>query len=327
MSHARHLHLIEIELASDAKAAPDWVMLIPAGPEVPSTDGRRRRLSNPQSVVDTFKTRAIPKIPVDVEHATHRLAPQGQAAPAYGWVVDMDVREGAVWGRVDWTEQGAAWVAGKNYKFLSAGYRVDKASGEITQITDMGLTNNPGFAMPELASATGDDKEKDTMDKAIAEALGLTETASAADAVVAIGKLKESAETAKAAPPDPDKFVPKAQLDAVNAKLSEHEATETARADTAAVAAVEAAIAEGKIAPAAKDMMVETAKSKGAEAFTASVKDWPKLISDTKALDDKTTETAKSKSHGLTETEIAVASQAGMTAAEFAKAKEEEKEA
>ena len=74
----------------------------------------------------------------------------------------------------------------------------------------VGLTNNPNLDMAALNAA---EEENDPMpDPAVLEALGLNSTASAADAVIAITRLKEARDTAlnSAKTPDPGKFVPKA---------------------------------------------------------------------------------------------------------------------
>jgi len=180
----------------------------------------------------------------------------------------MEVRDRAIWARVDWTAQGAEWVASGAYKFLSIGYFVDKASGEIKRIKSAGLTNTPGFRMPELARADND-KETD-MDKDVLEALGLKPDATTADAVAKITELKSTVETARAGP-DRDKYVPRAQHEAALARIDKFEQADTARATQELTGLVEEGIEAGKIAPAAKDDFIEMARAQGTEKFRATL--------------------------------------------------------
>lgn len=320
MHNARTHHFAPVELAASGAAAPEWVQLLPKGPELPSTDGRKHRLSRPEQVIAAFRQRGHP-LPVDVEHATHVRAPQGLDAPAYGWVREIEMRDGALWGRVEWSEQGSAWVVSKSYKFLSIGYTVEEASGEITNLLSVGLTNTPGFKMPELAKKAGDTQENKTMDKAVLEALGLASDATAADVVAKIKDLKTEVHTASTKAPDPELWVAKAQLDAANTKLTTLEAEQTARADKEIADAVDAGVAAGKIAPAAKDGYLAMAKAVGAAAFTATVAKMPVIVGGKSDLDDKN---PGKKTDALTPDEIAVARSQGLTEAEFAKAKAEQ---
>ena len=316
--NARLAQIQPVELAAAGGTAPEWVQLTPVGPDLAANDGRKHRLTNPQAVVAAFRAYGHP-LPVDVEHATHVRADQGLDAPAYGWVREVEVRDGALWGRIEWGEQGAAWIASKAYKFLSIGYAADKRTGEITRLISVGLTNTPGFKMPELAKAAGDQEENDTMDKDVLDALGLAPDATAATAVAKIKDLQSEIHTAKAATPDPDVWVAKAQLDSANARITELEQAETARADKGLTDAVEAGIAAGKIAPAAKDGFIAMAKAQGLDAFTATLASMPRVVGGKSELDGR--DPAKGASE-LTAEEIAVAKQMGLSEAEFATAKE-----
>ncbi|MNN95005.1 Mu-like prophage I protein [compost metagenome] len=50
---------------------------------------------------------------MDWEHAIEILAPAGQPAPAAGWFDQLEIREGALWGRVAWTPRAAAQVVSR----------------------------------------------------------------------------------------------------------------------------------------------------------------------------------------------------------------------
>ena len=78
-----------------------WLPMIPAG-LFSGVDGRTWTNSNPDAVVAAFNK----KRPFDVEHSTHIKAPQGEPAPAYGWIMRLENREGEIWGLVDWNSEG-----------------------------------------------------------------------------------------------------------------------------------------------------------------------------------------------------------------------------
>ena len=260
-------HLCAVELAFEGKAAPDWVQLTPVGPDISARDGRRFRLTMSEQIIAAFTT-LDKDLPIDVEHASEVRASRGLDAPAFGWITAMEIRDGAIWGKTSWTDQGAAWVTARAYRFLSPAFLADKITGEMVAITSAGLTSTPAFKMKELARA-GTIQENENLDKAIAEALGLDASATAAQAVARIKDLRHEVETASTKAPDPDKYVPAGQLTAANAKITQFETAETARADAAVTGAVEAGIAAGKIAPAAKDDYLVMARALGIEKFTA----------------------------------------------------------
>ena len=114
------------------------------------------------------------------------------------------------------------------------------------------LTNNPNLYLAALNAAQ---EETTTLDKAVLEALGLAANATAADAVVAIGALKASRDTAlnSAQHPDPEKFVPAAQHQLALNRVGELETAEKGRREAEIVALVDDGVAKGKIAPAARD--------------------------------------------------------------------------
>ncbi|WP_417243392.1 phage protease [Celeribacter sp.] len=146
---------------------PEWVQLLPAAPHVIGRDGRRWHMFDPSVVVSRFDPAKLPQ--VDIEHSSELLAPQGMPAPAVGWIEALDVRDGAIWGKVSWTGVGRDYVASRAYRYLSPVFRHTQ-SGEIIEIASAGLTNNPNLEMAALNAAQ---YEENVMDPAILEALGL----------------------------------------------------------------------------------------------------------------------------------------------------------
>ncbi|MDQ7775169.1 MAG: phage protease [Paracoccus aminovorans] len=152
------------------------------------------------------------------------------------------------------------------------------------------------------------------------EALGLNPTANAAEAVLAINTLKSAEQLAlnRAATPDPEKFVPKADHQLALNRIAGFEAEEKTRAEKAATDAVDAAITAGKIAPASRDYHLATCRAEGGlERFQSFVAAQP-VIAPPSDLDKKT---PGGKPGALGADELAVCRQFGMSPEEFAAAR------
>ena len=257
---------------SQGGGAPAWVELLPAGPEVAGHDGRRWIFDDPEAVAAASLDGSDPKkkeIPIDWEHATEIKAPQGEPAPAAGWITHLEVRQGALWGRVEWTERGREAVASREYRYLSPVFLHEKApSSRILRLISAGLTNSPNLALSALNQLFPPKGEGDTMDiKEILKALGLSGDATTEQAVEAVEALKAERDSAEekarnsAQSPSLEKFVPRADYDAAlklakekatnaETKLAEHEAQAL---EAEIEAAITAALEAGKITPATAD--------------------------------------------------------------------------
>lgn len=186
-----------LALCSEEGAVPDWVQLTPQGPRLPSRDGREWQLSDPEAVVRAYAASVAAGVeaPVDFEHATHVKGERGERADAVGWVKELANRDGALWGRIDWTETGRAAIATRSYRYVSPGFFFSAATRAVARLASVGLTNLPNFALPAL-NREHPATENDPMDAAVLEALGLNPTATAAEAVLAINNLKSAEQLA-----------------------------------------------------------------------------------------------------------------------------------
>ncbi|EPB4371650.1 phage protease [Citrobacter freundii] len=136
------------ELAGGGNA-PEWVELLPAGPEIRGVDGRVWTLKNPHSLVKAFSARGIALV-IDYEHATEVSAPKGQEAPAAGLIDEVTVRDdGSIWGKVEWTERASKAIAAREYRYLSPAFRYSP-DGEITRFSSIALTNKPNLELTAL---------------------------------------------------------------------------------------------------------------------------------------------------------------------------------
>ncbi len=134
--------------------APQWIKLIPAGRFV-CRDGRGPfTLEDPMTVIRaTAELRMTDGVPIDYDHATDFAAQQGNPAPAAGWLREFEVRNGAIWGRCEWTERGARALRDREYRYLSPVFQHDKNSGHVMRILRAGLTNNPNLYLPAISAA------------------------------------------------------------------------------------------------------------------------------------------------------------------------------
>lgn len=142
---------LNIRLPRDG-TLPEWVELIPAGEHVIGRDNRKWINPAPDDIVDAFyENRA--DLPIDWEHATEKKAPKGEPAPAAGWIKEMETRDGAVWGRTEWTDKGADDVKNKRYRYLSPVIIFLKKNRRIVGIDSAGLTNKPNLRLAALNQA------------------------------------------------------------------------------------------------------------------------------------------------------------------------------
>ena len=241
---------------SDGKA-PEWVELIPAGPNVIGRDGRQWLFDEQAGMLvqSSFMGRAI-DLPIDWEHATQHRATKGESAPAAGWIKQLELRDGALWGLVDWTPLASQQVINREYRFLSPVFDFDPDTTRIARLVSAGLTNKPNFLLTALNQETMENTPV-KLSPALLAALGLPETATEEQAIAATTQLKATAQAANAEKPNLAQFVPRADYDAlgvraVNAEqaLATQKKTEHNKEVDAVIAAATQA---GKITPATVD--------------------------------------------------------------------------
>ena len=225
---------------------------------------------------------------IDYEHQTLYAEKNGQEAPASGWFEGKNLEwregQGLFATNVEWTAKAGAYIASKEYKYISPVFSYDKTTGEVLQIDLSALTNNPGLdGMQDVAalateffnrSASGQShhNQEDQPMKAIAVLLGLAEDASEAEINAAIVALKAkttehettiaalTTETAalKTQSPDPAKFVPvetvtalQTQVASLSTRLNQSEVDDV----------ISAAKASGKLLPAMESWARDLGKS------------------------------------------------------------------
>lgn len=241
---------------SDGKA-PEWVELIPPGPNVTGRDGRQWLFDEQAGtlVQSSFLGRAI-DLPIDWEHATQHRASKGESAPAAGWIKQLELRNGALWGLVDWTPRASEQVINREYRFLSPVFDFDPDTTRIARLVSAGLTNKPNFLLTAL-NQENTEVTPVTLSPALLTALGLPATATEEQALAATAQLKATAQATNTEKPNLEQFMPRADYDSVlqratNAEqaLAEQKKTEhTKQVDALITSATQA----GKITPATVD--------------------------------------------------------------------------
>ncbi len=285
--HANHM---DMGMAADATAPPADLMLVPAGDRIEGRDGRAWNNPDPQGVIRFFTENGL-DIPVDIEHATQLKAPKGEAAPAMAWGTSLEVRpDGSIWSRINWNAAGTALVMGRQYRYYSPAYVIDRETMNIVGIKSVGLTNTPNLDVPAL----NHEQKGPTMNlAALLAALGLASTATFEDALNHITKIKGDLTVALNAANSPplDKFVPKADYDLALNRATAAEEKLTAQAketlETAINTEIDAALRAGKITPATKDYHIAQCRQEGGlKRFKAFVAAAP-TIGDASGLDYK----------------------------------------
>ncbi len=300
----RAAHVVTTDLLPDVKdvppSPPEWVMLIPAG-VFSGRDGRGPYTLDAAAVIDAFERGGI-DLPIDYDHQTLDASDKTGPVPAAGWIKELDVREGILWGRVAWTPKAAGLIAAREYRFLSPVFRHDK-QGRVVALEGAGLTHYPNLDLEPVAHQKGDDMTDLTP---IADALGVEGDTSVAALAAHAARLKESASR----PPDPAEWVPMAQHKTVAEELAKMQAEAAAREAERLVAA---AMSAGKLAPALKDWAMSYA-TKYPDAFA----DWTAKAPVVVAADAGHVASNARTEDGLTEEDRIACRLLGMAESDFA---------
>ena len=302
-----------VAINTEGEQAPDWVELLPAGDVVRGRDGRSWANPSPDQIIAVFADDPL-DLPIDFEHSTMVKGAQGEAAPAVGWVKELDLRAGAVWGRVEWNAAGAEALTSKAYRYISPVFQVIEMAGRkfVGPLTSAGLTNKPNLNLQALNR----EEEPSPMDEVIAKALGLKTDASAADAVSAIDLLKSERTQAmnRAETPDTTMFVPRADYELAMNKVRGYEKSAADALDAEITSTVEAAIVAGKVAPASKAYHLAACKAEGGlTSFKAMVDAAPEIAANTQKPAKSAENTA-----ALTTEQQAACRALGMSEADYA---------
>jgi len=296
----------ELALSPEGKA-PTWLELIPAADADDTIIGRDGRMwiwdaTAQRDVLNEYTRRGV-DIALDWEHATQHRAANGEAAPAAGWIDTLELRDGTLMGRVQWTPRGREQVQNREYRYVSPVFDYVPDTKRIARMVSVGLTNTPNLRLSALNQEEPPMSRSSELAAGIA-ALGLTPDASDAAIATAINALKTERDGAlatarNAEPPTLERYVPRAEYDTLKARAENAEQTLRQRDEAAhkanVDAAIEGAVKAGKIAPVNVGYYRTQCKEvEGLKQFQDFVKSAP-AIAGASGLDNKTpksTETA-----------------------------------
>ena len=329
-------------------APPEWVMLIPAG-EFSGRDGRGPfRLANAARVIAATEALGLTAgVPIDYDHATDFAAPKGSPAPAAGWIRKLEERDGALWGRVDWTPHGAQAITSREYRYISPVFQYSP-DGAVTRLLRAGLTNNPNLYLTAISARAAavvaphpeGSNAMDTLLQQLCEMLGLDDDASPDEALAAVRALSEGAHgdddenddegeaqgddgadddgadaMGAGAGADPARYVAVAQFQRVLGELNQMRAE---RANERAERAVDDAIKAGKLIPAQRQWAIAYCQAdfKGFAAFAARQ---PAAFGAgfESAAATFTSPPARAATAALTATETAICAQLGLSPEDY----------
>lgn len=170
----------------ESEGAPEWVHLLPAAQgEIHTYDERGPyRMADIEAVI-AASMQSERGMPIDENHATDTAMQNGQAAPARGWIKELQARADGLWGRVEWTKAGRELLADRAYRGISPVFN-HLADKTITRVLRASLTNKPN-----LKGLVALSEETEMNLAAIAKALGLGDDADEAAIIAAIAKLKD----------------------------------------------------------------------------------------------------------------------------------------
>lgn len=240
-------------------------------------------------VIERFAARKNPAV-IDYEHQTLYASFKDGAAPAAGWFDALRFDVAGLWATgVKWTDRASAMIAAGEYRFISAVFSYLPDSGEILEIHNAGLTNDPALdGMAEVfsvraaarffASDTSDPQEGTVDRLKLIAVLGLAAGATDADIDTALAALRTTADqvqplqaelaAARTATADPTKYVP---VQVVTELRTELAALTAAQLDREVAELVTAALDDGRLSPAQEPWAMEHGR-KDIESLRAYLK-------------------------------------------------------
>lgn len=333
----------------------EWVQLLPDG-DFAAVDGRpfdvpsrtwRLDAEIAARVIARVQARANDLV-IDYEHQTLETEKNGKPAPAAGWFKDIEYRPGqGLFIRPVWTAPAALHIQNKEYRYLSAVFPYNKATGEVLDLQMAAITNFPGIdGMTSLAAlaaqkfpvsttpphqpgenpmwktllaklginlAEGVEPTSEQIQSAIAALTALKTKADEADA------LTETVAALKAAPGNVDlkQYVP---VTTYNAVVSELAVLRQSSHSNDVGQLIEQAHKEGKVLAAEKDYLTQFGAQHGFAELKALLGNRP-AIAALKQSQSSDTQAPKTEADALSAEELAVCKACGISADEFRKNK------
>lgn len=319
-----------MSFAIGADGVSNEAHLLPAGEFAP-TDGRELPVkafkldaSIAANVIAMMSSRKNDTL-IDYEHQSLLTKTNGKPVIAAGWFHEMEFRADGLWAiNIGWTEAAKRHIKEKEYRYISAVFEFDAATGAVVDVWSIALTNTPAldglqslaafsrFTLSHQTPHTGD------LDMSGTDVAVLTTENAALNADVVALTTKNTALNA-------DVVALSAERDQLKAKVK---AAEDEKAAVALAAEKKAhsdllmtALSDGRIAPAQKVW----AEKQNLAALTEYLEATKPLVADGKQSAGADKPGAEGN-HGLNETELAMCSSMGVEPKVFAATKQAEVE-
>jgi len=325
--HGQRVHLIPVD----------------ADGNIVGVDGRHWKLNAENIMASARSTKT--DIPVDYHHASLSAQKTGAMAPAAGWIkpASIEANSDGIFGIVEWTDIALNQLKHREFRYVSPVF-THTSGNETVALKGLALTHYPNLGdLEPVANSKQEENKMDEIIEEIREALNLPSASNAAEIKVELDKLfsrvgvlaansdaslvdqiglidtrihaAETLATAENSQFDPAAFVPRAEFDRVDGELKTVMNTqENARVETA----VNAALTAGKITPASLAWAKDLCRT-NPESFASFVANTQQVI----PMGEDSHNAAGGKS-ALTDEEVAVCSQLGLSPEDFLKAKNEE---
>ncbi len=132
-----------IDLADLPAPVPEWVQLLPAPDAdgmIRARDGRAWRLDDPAALAARSSAQRA-DLPVDFDHTHDKpdLAGDAERLRAAGWITALEVRDGALWAKVSWTDRAAEMIARREWRYMSPVIAFDPKSRAVLKLLGAGL--------------------------------------------------------------------------------------------------------------------------------------------------------------------------------------------
>lgn len=328
--------LLMVMSSADLSAVSEEIELLPAGFHNTSKGPVNFDAIAAKTVLADVANRKSDFV-VDYEHQTL----MGTEAPAAGWVTKVFCKaDGSLWGAIKWTSKAIEYLKNREYRYISPVFLRDKNNRPV-KFLHAALTNTPAIdgMTPVVAkdvpggAAAEPNTEEVTMEE-ILKALGLPADASPADIVSAINALKTAGkqvackavltalgldETANESAVTGTIMAMKAGSSSVSelsAKVAELSGKLTKRD---AEDLVQVAMSEGKILPGQKDWALDYA-ARDQEGFKVFAAKAPVQLQPGQL---KLPAAAGKKADDLSDTELVICKQMGISKEDYIKANKE----
>ena len=267
-------NVVEMPTELEPEGATSLLHLLPWGETTLKDAALREMFGDPGVVLVDDASADMVKInfgasPIDLHvNLDHRHLGEGQAV---GWITQIYAdKEMGLGVEVDWTKEGRALIKSKAYRYASGEFSLDRQTGRVVAIAGAALTNKPaadqGMRPVKLSLVTADNEPLQPARKGHQRSTDMDIKAYFArltgrtidddgDAVVVASDLHKQAQ--KADTLAAELSTSRDEVAALTISLSEMteraETAESAAADQATKARVDAALASGQISPAQEE--------------------------------------------------------------------------